>query len=121
MFSNAAVATTGAGTRLARAAYSHWHMPSAPLLRGLQLDIGAPVVLDDMPDASPYAPWTPVLEGWTDTITGTEWRMRLALSDPLLSGLALPWQDVPTADKWNTIDPATSWANALTLDDLEVN
>jgi hypothetical protein len=121
-FVNSADATRRANTRLARGAYAHWNIPSAPTVRGLTLAIGAPVVLDDMPPASPYQPWTPIVEGWTDTITGDQWTMTLALSDPLESGLTLPWSSVPTTAgyHWNTIDPATDWTEALTLDDLEV-
>jgi hypothetical protein len=119
-FVSSADANRRASQRLARGAYSHWNIPQAPILRGLNLDVGSPVLLDKLPDASPSSPWTPILEGWTDTITGDEWTMTLALSDPLLSGVTLPWTAVPTSDKWNTIDPATDWTEALTLDDLEV-
>jgi hypothetical protein len=120
-FSLAADATTRANQRLARAAYSHWNIPEAPIVRGLVLDLGAPLELSAMPDASPADPWTPILEGWTDELTGDVWRMTLSLSDPLLSGAILPWVAVPTVDHWNTIDPATDWTEALTLDDLELN
>lgn len=122
-FVNAQDATLRAEQRLARGAYSHWNIPAAPVLRGLELEIGAPVELTQMPGASPYDPWTPVLEGWTDEIDGAEWRMTLALSDPLLSGVTLPWASVPAtaAYLWSTVDPATDWTEALTLDDLEAN
>jgi len=120
---NAADATTRANERLARGAYSHWNMPGAPVLEGMVLAIGQPVKLIGLPPASPYSPWTPILEGWTDHVTsdGTEldWRMELALADPLLSGLTLPWNAVPIADKWNTINQTTAWKDALTLDSLE--
>lgn len=60
------------------------------------------------------------MEGWTDEIAGDTWTMTLALSDPLLSGVTLPWSAVPTtADyHWNSIDVATDWTEALTLEDL---
>ena len=45
--------------------------------------------------------------------------MELALADPLLSGLTLPWNAVPTGDKWNTINQTVAWKDALTLGDLE--
>ena len=118
-FQNASDATTRAQTALTRGAYSHWTMPSAPILRGLDLKLGVPVVVSSLPPAAPHDPWTPVVEGWTDTITGDDWTMELALSDPLVSGLALPWDAIPVADLWTTIDQATAWADALTLDDLE--
>lgn len=122
-FTQPADATYRANQRLARAAFTHWNMPSAPVLRGLNLEIGAAVELSEMPDASPADPWTPTVEGWTDEIHGDAWTMTLALSDPLLSGLTLPWSSVPAtaAYHWNTVDPATDWTEALTLDDLEAN
>lgn len=122
-FVNVADATRRANTRIARGAYAHWNIPEAPLVRGLTLAIGAPVVLDDMPAASPAQPWTPLVEGWTDQITGDDWTMLLALSDPLLSGLTLSWTGTPTTAgyRWDTVDPATDWTEALTLDDLELN
>lgn len=119
-FVNSADATTRANTRLGRAAYSHWEIPEAPLLRGLELRVGHPVILAGLPPAAPFEPWSPVVEGWTDTITGDDWAMALALSDPLISGLALPWNVVPPEPdyRWNTVDTATDWTEALTLEAL---
>jgi len=120
---SSADATARANERLARGAYSHWNIPSTPVLEGMDIPIGTPVKLSGMPPASPYSPWTPILEGWTDTITSDmerlNWRMELALADPLLSGLTLPWNAVPTGDKWNTINQTVAWKDALTLGDLE--
>jgi hypothetical protein len=116
-------ATARAMDRMSRGAYSHWNIPAAPLLEGMDLSIGQPIKLLGFPPASPYSPWTPILEGWTDHVTSNgetfEWRMELALADPLLSGLTLPWEAVPLADKWNTINQTTAWKDALTLDSLE--
>lgn len=117
-FSNTADATTRANQRLARSAYPHWNIPAATILRGLDLKIGQAVTLTGFPPAAPYNPWTPILEGWTDQIAGDEWTMELALSDPLASALLLPWNAVPASYLWNTINPATAWKDALTLDTL---
>ena len=121
-FQNASDATTRGNARLYRSAYSHWEMAAAPILRGLDLELGVPVVLTELPPASPFEPWTPIIEGWTDTISGEVWSMELALSDPLISGVTLPWDAVPIepAYRWSTIDPSTDWIHALTLDDLEM-
>ena len=59
-----------------------------------------------------------MLEGWADEISGDTWRMTLCLSDPLLSGLTVPWLVVPADLAWNEVDPATDWTEALTLEDL---
>lgn len=122
-FANVADANYRANLRLSRAAYTHWNILEAPIIRGLDLQLGAAIVLENMPEASPFDPWTPILEGWTDTISGDDWTMTLALSDPLLSGLTLPWLAVPaTAEyRWNTVDPATDWTEALTLEKLNAS
>jgi len=119
-FTQTADATTRANQLLARGAYARWNILEAPVLAGLALAVGTPVDLSSMPAASPFDPWTPVLEGWTDRIDGDDWTMTLALSDPLSSGLTLPWNGVPVdpAYQWNTIDPQTPWKDALTLDAL---
>jgi hypothetical protein len=122
-FVDPAAATSRASTRLGRAAFSHWEMPQAPILRGLDLQLGDPIILEGLPDPAPFEPWTPILEGWTDTITGPDWTMDLALSDPLTSGIALPWASIPrTAEyHWNTLDPSTDWTEALTLEALNAS
>lgn len=118
-FTDLVDATARANEALARGAFTHWNIPAAPILRGLSLAIGQPVELSSMPAASPFNPWTPIVEGWTDSINGDEWTMALALSDPLASGLVLPWDAVPlTGYAWNEINPATEWRDALTLDTL---
>lgn len=118
-FEQAADASSRASSALYRGAYAHWQMPAAPILRGLDLELGVPVVLGSLPAAAPHDPWTPLVEGWTDTISGERWTMELALSDPLVSGVTLPWDAVPVELAWTTIDQATAWIDALTLDDLE--
>jgi hypothetical protein len=124
-FTSATAASSRATERLARSAYSHWNIPSAPYLVGARIGVGAAVTLADMPASSPYQTWTPVLEGWQDNITGDghelDWTMELALSDPLASGLTLPWNAVPTTAgyHWDTIDQTVPWHDALQLGDLE--
>jgi hypothetical protein len=120
-FQAEADATARARSALNRSAYSHWEIAGAPLLRGLDLPLGEAVILSGLPGWAPFEPWTPLVEGWTDTISGSSWRMELALSDPLVSGLTLSWESIPIDPLylWSTIDPATAWADALTLDDLE--
>ncbi len=117
-FVELADATTRATEALARGAWSRWQIPEAPILRPLELTIGEPVEISAMPEASPFDPWTPIVEGWTDTITRDEWTMRLALSDPLASGLGLPWNIVPAGELWTTIDQLIPWRDAVALADL---
>ena len=117
-FVNAADASTRATVALGRGAYSHWNMREAPILAGLPLTVGEPVELTRLPPAAPVDYWTPIVEGWTDEISGADWHMRVTLSDPLISGLLLPWSDVPAGELWTTIDQTVAWRDALTLEDL---
>jgi hypothetical protein len=109
-------ADTRARAYLSRGAYAHWNILEAPILRGLTLEVGSAVTVSEMPPASPFDPWTPILEGWQDQIDGESWTMLLALSDPLLSGLAtLPWDAIPPEYLWTTINQETEWREAVTL------
>jgi hypothetical protein len=120
-FESSSDATARANAALSRSAYSHWEVAGAPLLRGFDLPLGEAVILSGLPAWTPYEPWTPIIEGWVDTISGSSWTMELALSDPLVSGLTLSWEAIPIDPlyQWDTVDPATAWVDALTLDDLE--
>lgn len=119
-FVDAADATTRARSRLDRLAYAQWAMLEAPIVRGLELELGAPVLLSSMPASSPYDPWTPIVEGWSETIAGDVWTMQLALSDPRLSGITpLAWIDVPAAGyPWNTVPATTAWYEAQSLESI---
>jgi hypothetical protein len=118
-FVNAADATARAQERLDRGAYSHWNILEAPVLRGVaEIAVGTAVVLEQMPEASPADPWVPIVEGWAETITRDDWRMELALSDPRLSGITpLPWEDA-VGYAWNTVNPATAWFEAQSIENL---
>jgi len=120
-FTSSSDATRRAQQALTRGAFSHWQMREAPVLQGLELRVGTPVTLSNMPASSPFDPWTPLVEGWTDELNGDAWTMLLALSDPVESGLVFPWEAIPADDPayaWDTIDPATDWTEALTLEAL---
>jgi hypothetical protein len=102
--------------RLSRAAYPRWIMPSCPLLRPYTFALGGMANVVSLPDASPVETWSAVVEGWTDTITGPDWEMDVALSDALQSGLVLPWNEVPVGIAWNAVPVDTDWNDATTLD-----
>jgi hypothetical protein len=108
-----------ASQRVSRRAFARWGMTAAPLLRPYPFAIGQVVELGDFPPASPHERWRGVLEGWTDTITGEWWTCELALSDPVLSGVAIFWLDVPDTLTWIDVDPACTWNDAIALDALQ--
>lgn len=119
-FVDVADATARARSRLDRGAYAQWNVLEAPIVRGLELEVGAPVVLSSMPAASPYDPWTPIVEGWSEAINRDRWTMQLSLSDPRLSGLVpLPWDAVPALGyAWNEVDQDVAWYEAQSVDAL---
>ena len=39
-----------------RSAFPHWNIPEAPVLRGLDLQLGVPILLDGMPASAPFEP-----------------------------------------------------------------
>jgi hypothetical protein len=83
----------------------------------LTLAVGDRVEITELPPASPATYWSPIVEGWTHTIEGSTWRQTLALSDPIASGLALTWADVPADVYWNTVPPL-EWRDADEVGDL---
>ena len=112
----AADASQRAATALERAAYPRWGMRNLLYLEPLlDLAVGDRVLLVDLPASAPSAEWSPVVEGWTHRINGVDWTLELALSDPVSSGLAIVWADVPVA--WNQVPPL-AWAEADELGDF---
>jgi hypothetical protein len=120
---DALVAGALADALIARQAYARWTTPATELLQGRRLAIGVPVNVHHLPASAPNDPWYPILEGWQDRITsnGTalEWTMSLALSDPMLSGLALRWVDVRAGLTWANMNQTVQWRDATDAQSLE--
>ena len=115
---DAATATSIANLWLSRLSEPRWKLPSLTLLKRYPLKVGLVLELLNLPATAPLGQWTPIVEGWTDIIEGPDWHQEVVLSDPLLSGLALPWRDVPAGFRWLDVDPACSWSEAFVLDNL---
>jgi len=103
---------------LNRLAYPKWALPGVTLLEPQALAVGMVVELTELPDSAPFATWRAVVEGWVDTIEGPDWTQDLILSDPQLSGLALPWQELPPALQWQAVKPTCRWRDAFYLGNL---
>jgi hypothetical protein len=95
-----------------------WRLPGLTLLERHPLEVGLVLELLNLPPTAPLGSWTPIVEGWTDTVEGPDWTQDVILSDPIYSGLALPWQDLPPELLWSLVDPACAWADADVLDNL---
>jgi hypothetical protein len=113
----AADADTRARLALTRAAYPRWSMRALAYLEPIPgLAVGDRVRVTELPPSSPTSTWTPVVEGWTHQIDGPLWTMELALSDPMSSGLAITWADVPPT-VWEAVPPL-EWREADSPDDF---
>jgi len=112
---DAATANSRALDWLDRNAWPRWELSSVTLLAPQALNVGQLVELTELPASAPFAAWNAVIEGWTDTLEGPDWTQEVVLSDPIESGLALPWQDVPPTIRWTDVVPTCRWADAYNL------
>ena len=114
-----AEASERAGLRVNRRGFPRWNAASVDLLElEPAITIGTPVRLHELPSWAPDSAYIGIVEGWEDLIApdghgGLSWVMRLALSDPVLSGgFGALWYT--TAKTWAQAPPAT-WANPSSL------
>lgn len=78
------------------------------------LRIGAPLVIDDMPDWAPSGPvLVSYLEGGTYTFEGGRWTFDLNLSPSGQTGASARWVDLPTTWTWRMFDPGLVWLDLL--------
>jgi hypothetical protein len=114
---SAADAAQRARIALDRGAYPRWGMRDVLLLAPIpNLAVGDRVHLSELPSSAPVSDWVPVVEGWTHSISGPDWTLELALSDPMSSGLALTWADLPPV-AWQDVPPL-QWLEADELGDF---
>jgi len=116
---DSATATDRARAWLERVAYPRWKLPGLTLLDPADLHIGQMLELTELPPSAPFATWNPVVEGWEDVIEGPHWNQNVVLSDPVLSGLGLAWDELPATLLWSGVDPSCLWRDAYYLGNLE--
>lgn len=76
--------------------------------------IGAPIVVDQMPDWAPSGPiFGAYLEGGSYTYTGGRWILETNLSPSGFTGQSTRWVDLPTAWTWVMFDPDIAWFHLL--------
>jgi hypothetical protein len=115
---DAATAQSRAALWLDRVAWPRWKLPGVTLLEPHPLAIGQLVQLSGLPASAPFEAWGAVVEGWADVIEGADWTQEVVLSDPIFSGMALAWAELPADLTWLEVDPACPWREAYLLDNL---
>jgi hypothetical protein len=102
-----------------RRGYPRWFLPGLAVAGLVTPRIGEPVNLSGLPSPAPLgSEWSPIIEGWIDTLTADEWTTTLQFSDPVASGVSLPWELVPATITWGTVAPACRWEDTYALVNL---
>jgi hypothetical protein len=115
---DAATAQSRAALWVDRVSFPRWKLPGVTLLEPHPLAIGQLLQLSGLPASAPFEAWGAVVEGWTDVIEGADWTQEVVLSDPIFSGMALAWSELPVDLAWLEVDPACAWREAYLLDNL---
>lgn len=92
-------------------------VPLADLPTVLALRHGDRLQLTGLPSGCPV-PDRVFVEGWTETATPRAWRWSASVSDPIQSGVAVRWTDVPQtgARTWQDVKPGLTWLDALRIE-----
>lgn len=102
-----------------RRGYPRWVLPGVDCLGVVTPQIGYTVRLTELPTPTPIgSEWQPMVEGWTDQLDGELWTTSLALSDPVASGVTLPWYQLPPTLRWQDLNPACRWEDAYAIENL---
>ena len=80
--------------------------------------IGGNLTIGSLPDGSPTTEYTGVVQGWEHRIANGKMRTTFYLADQADVGRSIAWYKLPSTYKWNTVNPALIWDNALTLADF---
>lgn len=122
---NVANATDLADEIIARTRRPRWSISDVSIIQSTTLAeigftrIGGSLTIDSLPIGSPNTSYTGIVQGWDHRIANGTMRTTFYLADPADVGLTIAWYKLPSTYKWNTVDAALIWDNALTLADFE--
>ena len=74
--------------------------------------MGMPVEIADLPLNMNSGDYLGFVEGWTFSARYNQISISLNLSPISFSLQAMRWNDVPVAERWNTVNPTLDWINA---------
>ena len=74
--------------------------------------MGQPIALNDLPPNMSAGTFQGFVEGWTFRASYNQLDITLLMSPLAYSLNAMRWNDVPITEAWNTVSPTLDWANA---------
>jgi len=74
--------------------------------------MGMPVEISDLPLNMNSGDYLGFVEGWTFSARYNQISISMILSPISFSLQAMRWNDVPVAERWNTVNPTLDWINA---------
>jgi hypothetical protein len=74
--------------------------------------MGQPIALNDLPSNMSFGTFQGFVEGWTFRASYNQLDITLLMSPLAYSLQAMRWNDVPITEAWNTVSPTLDWANA---------
>jgi hypothetical protein len=78
----------------------------------INIFMGQPIALNDLPPNMSSGTFQGFVEGWTFRASYNELAITLLMSPLAYSLQAMRWNDVPINEAWNTVSPTLDWANA---------
>lgn len=86
--------------------------------RALALLNGTRVIINGLPEGSPFTQFQGIVEGWSETYTPGQHILTLSLSDPRYSYQVVEWGEIDPALAWENVDTTIEWYNVVVPDDL---
>jgi len=74
--------------------------------------MGQPIALNDLPSNMSAGVFQGFVEGWTFRASYNQLDITLLMSPLAYSLQAMQWADVPIVETWTTVSPTLDWANA---------
>ena len=74
--------------------------------------MGQPIALNDLPPNMSSGTFQGFVEGWTFRASYNQLDITLLMSPLAYSLQAMRWNDVPITEAWNTVSPTLDWATA---------
>jgi hypothetical protein len=88
------------------------NIPDASRDQALNIFMGLPIDIEDLPTNISGGRYQGFIEGWTWTSRFNELDLTIVVSPVAFSLQAFRWNSVPVTETWNTLSPTLDWNNA---------